>query len=106
MTTTQNTLMALIPTTESGLYDTFGLDIVIPAAYGEDGECEREMEPVEWIEVGPFDPEDEGATDPNCSDAVRNMLDAAAAAHGYGIRWGTYRETATWEYHEVEVWSL
>ena len=34
------------------------------------------------------------------------MLDEAAAKAGYGIRWGTYSETTTWEYHEVEVYTL
>lgn len=98
-------LTALIPTDPSSLYDTFGLDIVIPAEYDDEGNCIREMEPVEWIAAGDFDPENPWATDPRSSQTVKDRLDAAAAAAGYGIRWGTYRETTTWEYHEVEVYS-
>ena len=98
-------LTALVPTDPSSLYDAFGLDIVIPAEYDDEGTCISEMEPVEWIAAGEFDPEDPQATDPRSSQTVKDRLDAAAAAAGYGIRWGTYRETGTWEYHEVEVYS-
>lgn len=99
----------LIPTSQSSLYDTFGLDIVRPAEYDDEGTCIREMEPVEWIDLGSFPLDEEGDTldmDPRNDGAVRDMLDKAAAAVGYGIRWGTYSETTTWEFHEVEVYAL
>lgn len=105
MTNTNTQLIALIPTRESGLYDTFGLDIVRPAEYDEGGDCIREMEPIEWIEVCAY-PTEDGETlelDPRSDSTIRDMLDEAAAKAGYGIRWGTYSET-TWEYHEVEVY--
>lgn len=106
MTNTNIQLIALIPTRESGLYDTFGLDIVRPAEYDEGGDCIREMEPIEWIEVCAY-PTEDGETlelDPRSNSTIRDMLDEAAAKAGYGIRWGTYSETTTWEYHEVEVY--
>ena len=105
MTNTNIQLIALIPTRESGLYDTFGLDIVRPAEYGKDGDCIREMEPIEWIEVCAY-PTEDGETlelDPRSDSTIRDMLDEAAAKAGYGIRWGTYSETTTWEYHCCDV---
>ena len=99
MTNSNIQLIALIPTRESGLYDTFGLDIIRPAEYDENGDCIREMEPIEWIDVCAY-PELDTLSD----STIRDMLDDAAAKAGYGIRWGTRTETATWEYDEVEVY--
>ncbi len=99
MTNTNIQLIALIPTRESGLYDTFGLDIILPAEYDEDGDCIRDWMPVEWIEVCAY-PTEDGETlelDPRSDSTIRDMLDEAAAKAGYGIRWGTYSETTTWE---------
>lgn len=106
MSTTAATTTGLIPTTASSLYDTFGLDVVTPATYDDDGYVVVDMEPVKWIEIGAFDPDRPELTDPHMGGEARRLLDAAASAAGYRIDWDTYRETATSEYHEVDLWQL
>ena len=99
-------LIAIIPTTPSALYNTFGLDFAVPAQYDpETGDCIVDADWLDWVEIGPFDPERPELTDPR-DRAVRNRLDEAAQTAGYGLDWGTYRETTTWEFHEVDAYRL
>lgn len=95
MTITTTDFIAIIPTHASGLYDTFGLDIVIPAEFDEDGICIRDFEPIEWIEAGDF-PEDTHTAE------VRDMLETLASERGYGLAWGTRRAGQS-EFDEVEA---
>lgn len=90
MTTTAK-LAALIPTRESDIYPTLGIDIIEPAEYDEDGDCLRDMEPIQWIELGSFEDEHD--------------IDAAAEAAGCRILWHT-REAVTADYDEVEVEAI
>lgn len=46
-------LNAIIPTRESSIYPTFGIDVVKPAEWDGDT-CVRDMEPVQWVELGSF----------------------------------------------------
>ena len=99
-------LIAIIPTTPSALYNTFGLDFAVPAQYDpETGDCIVDADWLDWVEIGPFDPERPELTDPR-DRAVRNRLDEAAQTAGYGLDWDTYRETTTWEFHEVDAYRL
>lgn len=97
-TTTNTQLVAIIPNFEASIYDRFGLDIVRPAEYDDEGTCTRDMEPVQWIELGDFPDEDADPAE------VRSMLDDAAAEAGFGIRWGTVDDTESREYYSVEVY--
>ena len=99
-------LIAIIPTTASRL-NTFGLDFAVPAQYDpETGDCIVDADWLDWVEIGPFDPEHPELTDPRIDHAVRNRLDEAAQTAGYGLDWDTYRETTTWEFHEVDAYRL
>lgn len=100
-------LIALIPTTASSLYNTFGLDFARPAQYDpETGDCTADADWLDWVPVGKFDDERPELTDPNMDLSVRDRLDEAAKSAGYSLDWSTYRETTTWEFHELDAYHL
>lgn len=86
---------ALIPNLKSGLYPTFGVDVILSAEVRDDGEI-GDMEPVEWLEGGAFDA---GCLPQDWTE----QADKLAAVAGWRILWDEEHPVSQSEYREFVV---
>ena len=85
---TNTTFTALIPTSESALYDAFGIDIFTDIAKDEDGHPTHDPRHIAWFEIGSFDRYAMDETDDLDWDAMMSDARDRALDEGWRVSFG------------------